>query len=56
MRPAVYLHLVHFMRSTFIYYFVNHAMVVVPSHTALKLIYILHYKAEIRGCVGVYVS
>ena len=45
------LSLVHFMCSTFVYYFVNHAMVVVLSHIVSdKFIHVRHNKAEIGCC------
>ena len=46
--PRSNLFLVNFMWSTFVYYFVNHVTVVVPSHTAGdKLMHVRNYKAEI---------
>jgi len=41
---------VHFMWTTFAYYFRNHAMVVMPLGTVgNKLPCVCHYKAEIGG-------
>jgi hypothetical protein len=42
--------LVHFMWSTFAYYCINYAIVVVPSRTSgNKIVYVCHYKAVIWG-------
>ena len=42
----------HFVFFTLVYYFVNHAMFVVTSHTAGdKLIYVRQYKTEIGAVI-----